>query len=86
MGVEGVTDRREGSNDSAPQQNPRPALEHAEARRGRGRGQAARALGPRLDLGAVRTHVSASIGIVEVTPGQDAHAVIAAADTAMLTT
>jgi diguanylate cyclase (GGDEF)-like protein/PAS domain S-box-containing protein len=46
--------------------------------------RAARVLAPQFDLGAVATHVSASIGIVEVTPGQDAHAVIAAADTAML--
>jgi diguanylate cyclase (GGDEF)-like protein/PAS domain S-box-containing protein len=42
------------------------------------------ALALRFDLGAVGTHVSASIGIVEVTPGQDPDAVIAAADTAML--
>ena len=46
--------------------------------------RAASALAPQFDLGAVTAHVSASIGIVEVTPGQDAHAVIAAADTAML--
>jgi diguanylate cyclase (GGDEF)-like protein len=44
----------------------------------------AAALAPRFELGEVGVHVGASVGIAHVAPGQDADAVIAAADAAML--